>query len=264
MTAPLTPPDRPQPSDPWRSPPEGSHLAAGDVPAAHVETRAEVRQALLTAVVLTVAGLVLGLLWLWLAPRIPLVSDDTAVYLKDSEGEEAIGADGTYALIALGLGVVSAVAVFLWRRRGGIWLVAGLALGALLGSLLGWGVGVWFGPTSDVVAHAKQVGEGVTFDAPLELNAKGAVLVWPIVAMAVHLALTAAFGPRDPEPEPEWPGHWTMPGAAPPVAAADSGADAPDPATRAWPGPDAPGGSAAEAGGRPEKGADPAAPRPKD
>ena len=81
-----------------------------------------------------------------------------------------------------------------------------LALGGLLGSLLAWGIGEWFGPTDDVVAHARAVGEGVTFDAPLELKATGAVLAWPVAAMVVHLALTALFGPRDPEPE--WPtGH---------------------------------------------------------
>jgi len=28
-----------------------------------------------------------------------------------------------------------------------------------------WGIGEWFGPTDDVVAHARAVGEGVTFDA---------------------------------------------------------------------------------------------------
>ena len=159
----------------------------------------------MVAAVLTVAGVGLGLLWLWLAPRVPLVSDDTAVFLKNSEGEEAIGADGTFVLLALAFGLVSAAVVFLLRRRGGIPLVVGLALGGLLGSLLAWGIGTWLGPTSDVVAHAKEVGKGVTFDAPLELHAVGAaMLAWPIAAMIVHLGLTALFGPRDPEPE--WAG----------------------------------------------------------
>lgn len=163
---------------------------------------AEVVRAAVVTVLLTVAGVALGLLWLWLAPRVPLVSDDTAVFLKNSESEEAIGADGTFVLLALAFGLVSATAVFLFRRSGGIALVVSLALGGLLGSLLAWGIGTWFGPTSDVVAHAKEVGKGVTFDAPLELHAVGAgMLAWPVAAMAVHLGLTALFGPRDPEPE---------------------------------------------------------------
>lgn len=155
-------------------------------------------------VVLTVSGVLLGLLWVWLAPRIPLVSDDTAVFLKDTEGEEAIGADGTFVLLALAFGALSAAAVFLLRRRGGPSLVVALVLGGLAGSVLAWKAGVWLGPPSDVVAHAREVGKGVTFDAPLELNAKGGLLAWPVAAMVVHLALTAAFGPRDPEPEWDW------------------------------------------------------------
>jgi hypothetical protein len=196
----LTPPHQPQPNDPWQTP-SGSHAAPGGQPGPD-ERRTEIIQAAVIAAVLTAVGAALGWLWVWLAPRVPLVSDDTAVFLKNSEGEEAIGADGTFVLLALAFGLVSAVAVFLLRRRGGIPLVVGLALGGLLGSLLAWGMGTWFGPTSDVVAHAKEVGKGVTFDAPLELHAVGAaILAWPIAAMIVHLGLTALFGPRDPEPD---------------------------------------------------------------
>ncbi|MGW8888324.1 ABC transporter permease [Streptomyces sp. NPDC055749] len=201
MTAPLTPPHQPSSNDPWQKPPSGSYPAPGHEPLYGRDLSAELRQAAVITVLLTAAGVVLGLLWLWLAPRVPLISDDTAVFLKDSEGEEAVAADGTFVLLALGFGVVAAFAVFFYRRRGGILLVAGLALGGLLGSLLAWGIGVWFGPSSDVVARAKAAGEGVVFDAPLKLHAVGVVLAWPIVAMLVHLGLTALFAPRDPEPE---------------------------------------------------------------
>ncbi|GGP41782.1 hypothetical protein GCM10010278_18380 [Streptomyces melanogenes] len=164
--------------------------------------KAELRDAVIAAVAVAVTGVLLGLLWVWLAPRVPLISDDKAVFLKDTEGEEAIGADGTFILLALGFGVVCAAIVFLLRRRGGIPLVAGLAVGGLLGSWLAWRVGVWLGPNQDVVAAARAAGKGVVFDAPLKLNAKGALLAWPVAAMASHLGLTALFGPRDPEP---WP-----------------------------------------------------------
>jgi hypothetical protein len=167
------------------------------------ELRKDLRDSALILVAVTLLGIALGFLWLWLAPRVPLVSNDEAVFLKDTEGEEAIGADGTFLLLGVALGVLTAVAVFLFRRRGGIALVVALAVGAVLGSLLGWGIGVWFGPPRDVVEQARQVGEGVTFDAYLDLRAKGALLAWPVAAMVVHLGLTALFGPRDPEPE--WP-----------------------------------------------------------
>lgn len=167
--------------------------------------RTELREAAVTAVAVTLGGVLLGVLWWWLAPRVPLVGDvagdSWVVYLKDTEGEQAIGVDGTFALLAPAFGAVSALAVFLVRRRGGVPLVVALGVGGLLGSLLAWRLGVWLGPAQDVIARAREVGKGVTFDAPLELNAKGALLAWPFAALAVHLGLTALFGPRDPEPD---------------------------------------------------------------
>ncbi len=163
--------------------------------------KSEVRHAAVITVALAVSGLLLGLLWLWLAPHVPLFADDQAVYLKDSEGEQAVGVDGTFTLLAVGFGVLSALVVFLVRRHGGIAPVVGLALGALLGAVVAWRLGIWLGPAQDVAAHAKQVGKGVTFDAPLELKAKGALLAWPVAAMLAYLGLTALFGPRDPELE---------------------------------------------------------------
>ena len=127
-------------------------------------------------VAVAVSGVLLGLLWLWLAPRVPLVSDDKAVFLKDTEGEEAVGADGTFVLLALAFGAVSAAAVFLFRRRGGV--AAGGRAGAGRAARLAAGLGDRrvARPDGRCGAHARQVGQGVTFDAPLELQAKGALL----------------------------------------------------------------------------------------
>lgn len=225
MTAPLTPPHQPhQPSSSSpsgdglrKAPPAGpgptslyGHEAARNEAESAAELRRDLRDSVLVLVAVTLAGVALGVLWLWLAPRVPLVATEGGVFLEDTEGEEAIGADGTFVLLAVALGAVTAAAVFLFRRRGGIALVIALALGGLLGSLLGWGVGVWFGPSTDVAALAREVGEGVTFEAYLELRAKGALLAWPVAAMLVHLGLTALFGPRDPEPE------WSETPATPP------------------------------------------------
>ncbi|MGV9991661.1 AAA family ATPase [Streptomyces sp. NPDC003374] len=234
MTAPLTPPPPPhqRPSQPSRSsePSEssGHSEAAGSPQARHVPPaearagaagagyaqggpgmRAEIRDAAVVTVAVALGGVLLGLLWCWLAPRVPLVGDVSGnswvVYLKDTEGEQAIGVDGTFTLLALGFGVLSAVAVFLVRRSGGVPLVIALCVGALLGSLLAWRLGVWLGPQQDVIAHAKSVGKGVTFPAPLKLGAKGALLAWPLAALVVHLGVTALFGPRDPDPYGEEP-----------------------------------------------------------
>ncbi|WP_369178234.1 AAA family ATPase [Streptomyces mutabilis] len=223
MTAPLTPPPPPNERSSYQGgpvpPPVGAH-ALGTPPGAPYGTHGEhggqdgpgmlteVRQAAATVAAVTLSGLLLGVLWWKLAPSVPLVGevvgDRWLVYLKESEGEQSVGVDGTFTLLALAFGALSAVVVFLLRRRGGVPLVVALGAGGLLGSLLAWRVGIWLGPAQDVIAHAKEVGKGVTFSAPLKLGAKGALLAWPIAALVVHLGLTGLFGPRDPEPDP-WP-----------------------------------------------------------
>ncbi|MFF5102444.1 AAA family ATPase [Streptomyces sp. NPDC000134] len=216
MTAPLTPPPPPNEHSsahtsyqgPPVPPPVGAHALGGgpgdgpDGPG----LRTELREAVVTTVAVTVLGVLLGVLWWRLAPSVPLVGDvvdkSWVVYLKDSEGEQAIGVDSTFTLLALALGLLSGLAVFLLRRRGGVPSVVALGVGGLLGSLLAWRLGVWLGPAEDVIAHAREVGRGTTFPAPLKLGAKGALLAWPIAALLVHLGLTSLFGPRDPEPYP--------------------------------------------------------------
>ncbi|MFF2020409.1 hypothetical protein ACFVW2_01155 [Streptomyces sp. NPDC058171] len=240
MTTPSTPPTPPQPQPPhdqppaeggWGTPPSGPPSAGPGESGEGTEPglREELREAAVITVAVAAAGVLLGLLWLWLAPRVPLVSDADAVYLGDTEGEQAIGIDGTFTLLAIGFGALSALAVFLWRKRGGIPLVVALAVGSLLGGLLAWRLGVWLGPTEDVVAHAKEVGKGVTFDAPLKLEALGTLLVWPVTALLLHLCLTALFAPRDPDPYDlplaHGPGPWDRPPAA--GGSTGSGVDGP-------------------------------------
>lgn len=229
MTAPLTPQDKPSPQDESaegraesypsdeapqhphpehaehpehpKHPEQAAYTEHGEFSEPGPELRAELVQASLVAIAVAVSGVLLGLLWLWLAPRVPLVwAGDGAVYLKNSEAEDAIGADGMFVLLALAFGAVTALVVFLLFRQGGIALVIGLAIGGVLASVIAWRLGVWLGPSADIAAHAKEVGKGVAFDGPLKLRAKGALLSWSVAAMVVHLALTGVFGPRDPEP----------------------------------------------------------------
>ncbi|MFD9094078.1 AAA family ATPase [Streptomyces collinus] len=206
MTAPLTPPPPPHDDSPHQvrqAPPPAGAPVAGPYEQDGPGMKTEVREAVLITLAVALSGVLLGLLWWWLAPHVPLVGDQVdkswVVYLKDTEGEQAIGVDGTFTLLSLAFGAVSAVGVFLLRRRGGVPLVVALGLGGLLGAVLAWRLGVWLGPTSDVIAHARAVGKGVTFSAPLKLGAKGALLAWPLAGLLVHLGLTALFGPRDPE-----------------------------------------------------------------
>lgn len=190
----------------------------------------DVRDGAAIVLVVGVAGVLLGLLWAWLAPRVQYVSNGEAVFLRNTESEARIGADGTFFLLSAGFGVLSAAAVFLWRRGGGVPQVVGLVVGSAFAALVGWRMGLWLGPSSDLAAVARRVGKGVPFDAPLELMAHGALLAWPMAAVIVHLVLTALWGPRDPAPTtPLWPaGYYAAPE---PADAAPEPADAaPEPA----------------------------------
>ncbi|MEU3728699.1 AAA family ATPase [Streptomyces sp. NPDC033538] len=226
MTAPLNPPPPPNEHSSYQGgpvpPPVGAHAmgTAHGAPHDHHGEQdgpgmlTEVRQAAVTVVAVALSGALLGVLWWKLAPSVPLVGgvlgDGWTVVPENPEGERAIGVDGVFTLLALAFGALSAVVVFLLRRRGGVPLVVALGVGGLLGSLLAWRVGVWLGPAQDVIAHAKDVGQGATFSAPLKLSAKGALLAWSVAALVVHLGLTGLFGPRDPEPDP-WPGPQQRP-----------------------------------------------------
>jgi hypothetical protein len=199
--------------DPWAVSPaaEGGDSGTGASAAGPAWGR-EIREALLVGLpVAAVTGALLGLLWWWRAPRVPLVSDGEAVLLLNSEGQQAIGADGTFLLLGLLIGVVTGIVVFALRRAGGGGVVIGLAAGALLGSWLAWRLGVWLGPTEDIAGAAEAAGVGVSFDAPLDLGARGVLLGLPFAALAVHLLCVAAWGPRE---EPRLPAelpNWRAP-----------------------------------------------------
>ncbi|MEU6314288.1 hypothetical protein [Streptomyces sp. NPDC047014] len=217
MTEAVTPPS---PFDPPSPPPEKPGAAAGAI------TAADIRDGAVVALVVGVAGLLLGLLWAWLAPRAQYFSNGEAVFLRDTESEARIAADGTFFLLAVGLGLLSAVGVFLWRRTGGVPLVIGLAVGSCFAALAGWRFGLWLGSSpTDLAAAAARAGKGVPFDAPLQLLAHGALLAWPMAAVLLHLGLTALWGPRDPDPEPVfgWSGYYQAPPPAAPATPAEAG-----------------------------------------
>ncbi|MGW6982104.1 hypothetical protein ACWGE1_22160 [Streptomyces sp. NPDC054932] len=221
MTEAVTPPS---PLDPSSPPPGKPDAAAGAI------TPEDVRDGAVVALLVGLAGLLLGVLWVWLAPRVQYVSNGEAVFLRNSESEARIASDGTFFMLSLGLGVLSAVGTFLWRRAGGVPLVIGLALGSVFAALVGWRFGLWLGPSSDLPAAALKAGKGVAFDAPLELLAHGALLAWPMTAVLLHLGLTALWAPRDPDPVPVygWTGYYQAP-PSPPADAAPPTPDAPRP-----------------------------------
>ncbi|MER6362932.1 hypothetical protein [Kitasatospora sp. NPDC001527] len=207
--------------DPY-APPPGPDLVTGKAgPAQSPAQRLmpELRVGAATLLACLVLGVVMGGLWAWLAPKVPLVVDGNKILYGDPEGEQRAGADSVFVLIGLGMGILTALGAFLVTRKrgGGIAVAVGLAVGGLLASVGAWGLGRWLGPSRDLIGEARRVGNGGHFQADIDLGAYGAVLAWPMAAMVVLLALSAAFGKREEDPPPYW-----VPG--PPAVDAGAGA----------------------------------------
>ena len=164
-------------------------------------------------------GLLMGVVWHWVAPRVPLYADSQDIYLLNPEGEQSIASDVYFSVIGVVCGLVAAGLAY-WRsraREGGLGVVFGLVLGGLLGSYIAWKLGVALGPSGNIVATAKSVPLGRTFYGPLALTAKGVLLAWPAAALLALVSLTGLFTPK-PAAEPV--GHWGPPTLPPPPPAA--------------------------------------------
>jgi hypothetical protein len=195
--------------DPWASP---AHDPRDPEPKPDRQDRRQeiVRSASALLGTALLGGLLLGLAWYWLAPRVPLFRNGEALYPVNSESEEAIAADGTFLFLALGIGLVLGAAAFLLWRHGGVALVIALAVGSVLGALLAWRLGIWLSPTrTEVLDRGLELEQAARIDAPLELRAKAALLGLPFGVLAGHAACLSIWGPRDPEPPrpqpfPQW------------------------------------------------------------
>ncbi|MGY1856332.1 DUF2567 domain-containing protein [Modestobacter sp. SYSU DS0290] len=182
---PVLPPSWAPPAGP------GTSLAArrAGVPGLR-DSRADLPGALVAAGVLTVAGLLVGGLWLWLAPRAEFrVTDTDVVPVGQAPSNELFMADdGVLVLLLAGLGLVAGVAGWLWRRRRGVVLLAGLAIGTLAAGVVAWQLGEWLapGPTEEELGRV-----GGTVTTGLELGATAALAAGPFLAVLVYLVATA-------------------------------------------------------------------------
>ncbi len=149
--------------------------------------RRTARTVLLAVAGCLVLGAVLGVVWAWLAPRVPLeVVGDGAVPEEYQPGG-FIAADGVFAVLAVLAGVVVATLLLRWDGRPLVCLGAGV-LGGSLGALLMWWVGSRIGAV-DVDAVVATSPDGTVFDAPLRLRMPGVLLLWPTAVAAVVTAL---------------------------------------------------------------------------
>lgn len=158
--------------------------------------RKDVPPALAVLVGVVLLGAPAGLLWSSLAPRLTVTFQESGPSAPDLESTKAfIGADGTYVLVMLAVGVLCGVAGWLLARRSGPWTVAALTVGGVLAALVAARVGVLPGSTEAV--EALQQGKAghppvdlylgrLEGDTP-HLRATWGALAWPVGALAAFV-----------------------------------------------------------------------------
>lgn len=255
----------------WPAAPEASGAAeasaAAGLPQAPLVALADLRAAVLVAVVSVVLCLPVAALWVWLAPAVQGTLSQGAVYYTSPESKEFVGQDGTLGIICFVLGLLcGGLGYVLFHKRGAVGAVLGLAGGGLLGGYLATKVAGVFGPGhgKSILQMATGLHDNTVFSLPLQLRAVGVLWFWPLAAIAVYLILTILLGPVEPTADPaavgadgtqgaEWAQTWPGSGAADAAAATPAGSPYPDEPAPAQADPD-PGlaGPVGSAPGRPD------------
>ncbi len=155
--------------------------------------------ALAVAALCAGTGVVAGVLWSVLAPRATWRAQDAGAALDGLTNQAFIGADGTLGALCLGAGALTALAGSALGGRRPVPLLAGLVAGGLLGAVLAWRTGVLLAPDA-VQALARERPVGTAFEGGLRLRAPGVLLLWPIAAAVVVLAVAAGRARRSADP----------------------------------------------------------------
>ncbi len=170
-------------------------------------TRDELRTAAILVIALAVVGVLAGLIWSALAPRLGFTvvrgTGGPVGIQTDPESEALIAADGWFAIIGAVIGVVSGLAVWSRRRSRGPVIVIALAVASLVGAVVAWRFGLWLGrhPTSGQV-HAALRHVGSALHARLTLRAKGALFFQPFFAV-LTVVVASGFSRHDDLRRPE-------------------------------------------------------------
>ena len=175
--------------------------------AAGLPTQSRWRRDLVAAGAIIVACVLLGaptgLLWSAVAPRLTVRLTASGPQVDNLESSKAfVGADGSFLIIVLLLGVLTGLLAWLFARRHGPWTVVALLLGGLLAAQIAATVGLRPG-AMDVAAKLENPASRGTVELFLgkrdttgtALRAPWAVVGWPVGALLVFFGL----GLRRPE-----------------------------------------------------------------
>lgn len=144
----------------------------------------------LTTAVTVLLGAPVGLLWSAVAPHAHVAVEAGGAYIADAETEVFIAGDGWFIGITLLVGVLCGVLAWLAARRSGPFVVIGLAIGGLIASYAASRVGVRIG--QDALRDLVRSGRPGTYVGNIVLQAKAAIVVWPLGAVSAFAALVAS------------------------------------------------------------------------
>jgi hypothetical protein len=144
----------------------------------------------LTAGVTVLLGAPLGLIWSAVAPHAHVQIEAGDAYISDATTEVFIAGDGWFIGLTLLAGVLCGVLAWLAARRSGPFVVVGLAAGSLAAAYVASRVGVRIG--QDTLRDLVRSGKQGTYVGNIALQAKAALVVWPLGAVTAFATLVAA------------------------------------------------------------------------
>ena len=167
----------------------------------------DLRSALLVSGASIVVGVLVGLVWRWVAP-LSAYRNRGGAGIPVGGDETAVAADGWFAVCTAVAGILVALGVVALLRSGRLGSLVGLVAGGLLGAVVAWRTGLLLSPPT-VTESLASVGAGQRFDGPLRISAIGVLLAWPMTAVITFFAVVAGLEPED-EPAAD---HWLAYGA---------------------------------------------------
>ncbi|GAA1752195.1 hypothetical protein [Nonomuraea bangladeshensis] len=156
----------------------------------------EVRAFAVTVLALATLGIGAGLLWSAVSPRAPYQVTERGLVLADLSTQALIAADGWYAVITGGLGLLCGAAGWFAGRRWMLGVLAGLGVGGSAGAALTYWVGSTFTIGAVTVEAAAVPGVKIVPGA-LALTANGVAVAWPLLAVGLFGLLEGMHGYRE-------------------------------------------------------------------
>ncbi|MFB4264231.1 hypothetical protein [Nonomuraea sp. GTA35] len=157
----------------------------------------EVRAFAVTVLTLAALGVAAGLLWSGLTPRAPYQVTDQGTVLADPTTQALIAADGWFAVITGGLGLLCGGVAWFSARR----LMLPVLLGLFAGGVAAAFLTLWAGSTftlGAVMVEAAPAATGVKIvPGALKLTAKGVLVAWPLLAVGFFGLLEGMHGYRE-------------------------------------------------------------------